>query len=169
MRDKFDRLRCADRTAVRALKQKVLAWKLDGPVNKTLAASVEGALLGNYEPEIQDLTTRNRSKRFTRFALNGAEVRLGLSARIFAECQISAAIGLRAANIMTPMLLADRARDGGGIAWNARPIKTACGARDGLAAGRGAGSAESPPVVIRYKPRAPKSSDHLGLVAGRDV
>ena len=179
-REKFDAaaLRKAVGTAVRALKQKgvkKLAWKLDGPVDKTLAseAAVEGALLGNYEPDMHK--TSSDAKSLEAFhavaAPNGAEVERSFErGRIFAECQnFSRDLANEPANLMTPMLLADRACS------MAAESGLECEVLDqdrmrqlgmGSLLGVAQGSAEPPAlIVIRYKPvNAPKSSDHLGLV-----
>ena len=179
-REKFDAaaLRKAVGTAVRALKQKgvkKLAWKLDGPVNKTLAAeaAVEGALLGNYEPDMHKPSSDAKSlEAFHAVAApDGAEVERSFErGRIFAECQnFSRDLANEPANLMTPMLLADRARamaaDAGlecEVLDQDRMRQLGMGSLLGVAQG----SAEPPAlIVIRYKPvNAPKSSDHLGLV-----
>jgi len=163
---------------VRALKQKgvkKLAWKLDGPVNKTLAAeaAVEGALLGNYEPDMHK--TSSDAKSLEAFhavaAPDGAEVERSFErGRILAECQnFSRDLANEPANIMTPMLLADRARSMAAEAGLECEVLDQDRMRQlgmGWLLGVAQGSAEPPAlIVIRYKPAGtPKSSDHLGLV-----
>ena len=179
-RDKFDAaaLRLAVSTAVRVLKQKgvkKLAWKLDGPVAKTLAAeaAVEGALLGNYEPEMNK--SQKEAKSLDAFhvvaASDGAEVERSFErGRILAECQnFSRDLANEPANLMTPTLLADRARAMAAEAGLECEVLDQDRMRQlgmGSLLGVAQGSAEPPAlIIIRYKPAsAPKSSDHLGLV-----
>src|SRR5579863_2115065 len=179
-RDKFDAaaLRKAVGTAVRALKQKgvkKLAWKLDGLVNKTLAAeaAVEGALLGNYEPDMHKTSSDAKSLEafYAVAAPDGAEVERSFErGRILAECQnFSRDLANEPANLMTPMLLADRARSMAAEAGLECEVLDQDRMRQlgmGSLLGVAQGSAEPPAlIIVRYKPaNAPKSSDHLGLV-----
>jgi leucyl aminopeptidase len=179
-REKFDAaaLRRAAGAAVRALKQKgvkKLAWKLDGAVDKTAAAEavVEGALLGNYEPDQHK--TSSDAKSLEEFhviaAANGAEVEKSFErGRILAESQnFTRDLVNEPANRMTPTLLADRARAMAAesgleceVLDQDRMTQLGMGSLLGVAQG----SAEPPAlIIVRYKPATPpKSTDHLGLV-----
>ena len=171
-RDAFD-LRKATATTVRALKQKgvkTLAWWLNGADPE---AAVEGAILGNFEPDFYK--TSNQGKSLDAFhvvaATNGAELDKAFErGRILAESQnFTRDLVNEPANRLTPTILADRARA------MAAESGLECEVLDqdrmrqlgmGSLLGVSQGSAEPPAlIIIRYKPVAPaKSSDHLGLV-----
>ncbi|HWZ32887.1 MAG TPA: leucyl aminopeptidase [Bryobacteraceae bacterium] len=171
-RDAFD-LRKATATTVRVLKQKgvkTLAWWLNGADPE---AAVEGAILGNFEPDFYK--TSNQGKSLDAFhvvaATNGAELDKAFErGRILAESQnFTRDLVNEPANRLTPTILADRARA------MAAESGLECEVLDqdrmrqlgmGSLLGVSQGSAEPPAlIIIRYKPVAPaKSSDHLGLV-----
>jgi len=171
-RDAFD-LRKATATTVRVLKQKgvkTLAWWLNGADPE---AAVEGAILGNFEPDFYK--TSNQGKSLDAFhvvaATNGAELDKAFErGRILAEAQnFTRDLVNEPANRLTPTILADRARA------MAAESGLECEVLDqdrmrqlgmGSLLGVSQGSAEPPAlIIIRYKPVAPaKSSDHLGLV-----
>jgi leucyl aminopeptidase len=166
-------LRRAVGAAVRALKQKgvkKLAWWLG---SGDAEAVVEGAVLGNFEPD--RYKTSSEAKPLESFSVVAApasdEAARGFErGRILADAQnFTRELVNEPANRMTPMLLADRARD----------MAAACGLECevldqdrmrqlgmGSLLGVAQGSAEPPAlIVIRYKPAVePKTRDHLGLV-----
>jgi leucyl aminopeptidase len=165
-------LRRAAATAARALKQKGvkrLAWFLAGG---NADAVVEGALLGNFEPD-QHKSARE-SKPLDSLVVIGDEsdamraaVERGV---ILGESQnFTRDLVNEPANLLTPMVLADRARamaaDAGlecEVLDRERMRQLGMGSLLGVAQG----SAEPPAlIVLRYKPWEPhKSADHLGLV-----
>ena len=171
-RESFD-LRRAVGAAVRVLKQKGvkrLAWFLNGSDPE---AVVEGALLGNFEPDVHK--TANQGKSLEAFSIiaatNGAELDRSFErGRILGECQnFTRDLVNEPANLMTPMVLADRART------MAAEFGLECEILDqdrmrqigmGSLLGVSQGSAEPPAlIIVRYKPEnAPASGVHLGLV-----
>ena len=175
-KDKFDAavLRRAVGTAVRALKQKgvkKLAWFLAGAEAE---AAVEGAILGNFEPDRHK--TSSDAKSLDAFLLVAPDsTRAAFErGRILGEAQnFTRELVNEPANIMTPTLLADRARA------MAAEVGLECEVLDesrmrqlgmGSLLGVSQGSAEPPAlIIVRYKPpqsekTPPKTSDHLGLV-----
>lgn len=166
-------LRRAVASTVRALKQKgvkTLAWALrDGEAE----AAVEGALLGNFEPD-QYKTSTKESKSLEGFHLiaagDGRQLEVAMErGRILAEAQNFARdLANEPANRMTPALMAERTRAMAAefgldceILDQDRMRQLGMGALLGVAQG----SAEPPAlIVVRYQPAAPKSSDHLALV-----
>jgi leucyl aminopeptidase len=174
-RDKFDAaaLRKAVAAVVRELKQKgvkTLAWWLDGG---NAEAAVEGALLGNFEPDRHKPSSEAKSLQAFQVVAppNGAELERAFErGRILAECQnFTRDLVNEPANLMTPTLLAERA---GAMAAESgldcevldqdRMRQLGMGSLLGVAQG----SAEPPAlIVVRYRPTAPpRSNDHLGLV-----
>jgi len=171
-RDKSD-LRKAVSTTVRTLKQKGvkrLAWWLNGADAEAVA---EGAILGNFESDQHK--TADQEKSLDAFhavsATNGAELDQTFERGIIlAESQnFTRDLVNEPANLLTPLVLADRAR----------AMAAECGLecevldRDrmrqlgmGSLLGVAQGSAEPPAlIIIKYKPATPpKSADHLGLV-----
>jgi len=165
-------LRRAVGATVRVLKQKgvqSLAWLLAG---SDADAAVEGALLGNFEPD-QHKSTRE-TKSLDTFQVIGedsdaarAAVERGV---ILGESQnFSRELSNEPANLLTPTVLADRARA------MAAEVGLQCEVLDqermgelgmGSLLGVAQGSAEPPALIIlSYKPwDSPKSADHLGLV-----
>ena len=170
-RDSFD-LRKAAATVTRAVKQKgvkTLAWWLNGMDPE---AAVEGAILGNFEPD--QYKTANQGKSLEAFhvvaATNGAELDKAFErGRILAESQnFTREIVNEPANRLTPLILADRARA------MAAEMGLECEVLDqdrmrqlgmGSLLGVAQGSAEPPAlIIVRYKPATPSTADHLGLV-----
>src|SRR5579885_1808296 len=112
-RDSFD-LRKAVASVTRAVKQKgvkTLAWWLNGGDPQ---AAVEGAILGNFEPD--QYKTANQGKSLDAFhavaATNGTDLDKAFEqGRILAESQnFTRALVNEPANRLTPTLLADRAK-----------------------------------------------------------
>ena len=175
-RDKFDAavLRRAVGTAVRALKQKgvkKLAWWISG-VNSGVdaEAAVEGAILGNFEPDRYKTSSDAKSlESFVLVAPDSARAAFERG-KILGDAQnFTRELVNEPANMMTPTLLADRARA------MAAEVGLECEVLDeprmrqlgmGSLLGVSQGSAEPPAlIIVRYKPaQAPTTKDHLGLV-----
>jgi leucyl aminopeptidase len=166
-------LRRAVGSTVRSLKQrgvKTLAWWLgDGDA----AAAVEGAILGNFEPD-QHKTSSKESKALESFLLvaaANAETHAAFErGKILADSQnFTRELVNEPANLMTPMVLADRAQAMAAEAGLECEILDQDRMRQlgmGSLLGVAQGSAEPPAlIVVRYRPAtAPKTGDHLGLV-----
>jgi leucyl aminopeptidase len=171
-------LRRAVSSTVRVLKQKgvrSLAWALPaGATDADAEASVEGALLGSFEPDIYKTSTKE-SKALDAFHViapaNGAAPEQAIErGRILAEAQnFTRDLANEPANRLTPLLLAERARA------MAAEVGLECEVLDqdrmrqlgmGALLGVAQGSAEPPAlIIVRYRPAAaPESADHLGLV-----
>lgn len=177
--DKFDPtgVRRAVGSTVRTLKQKgvkTLAWSLAGAGTAAAEAAVEGAILGNYEPDFLKTTTKD-SKSLDAFhliaAANGAELEIAFErGRILAESQnFTRDLVNEPANRLTPTALADRAKA------MAAECGLECEVLDqdrmrqlgmGSLLGVAMGSSEPPALIlVRYKPAAAsKSLDHLALI-----
>jgi len=171
-RDKYDAagLRRAVGTSVRALKQKgvkKLAWFLSGG---DAEAAVEGAILGNFEPDRYKTSSDAKSlESFVLIAPDSAKAAVERG-KILGDAQnFTRDLVNEPANVMTPTLLADRARA------MAAEVGLECEILDeprmrqlgmGSLLGVSQGSAEPPAlIIIRYKPaQAPTTKDHLGLV-----
>ena len=159
--------------AVRALKQKGvkrLAWWLN---EGDTAAVVEGALLGNFEPDQHKPSTDAKpldSFHVIAPASDSAIDRAFERGRILGESQnFTRDLVNEPANLLTPTVLADRARA------MAAECGLECEVLDerrmrqlgmGSLLGVSQGSAEPPAlIIVRYRPsEAPTSNDHLGLV-----
>jgi leucyl aminopeptidase len=165
-------------SAVRTLKQKGvkdLAWALAaGHTSADAEAAVEGAVLGNFEPDAYKTSTKE-SKSLEAFHLlaapNGAELEQAVErGRILAEAQnFTRGLANEPANHLTPLLLADKARSMAAemgleceVLDQDRMKQLGMGALLGVAQG-----SDEPPalIVVRYNPATPpKNGDHLGLV-----
>jgi leucyl aminopeptidase len=160
--------------AVRFLKPKsvknvavALEGSIDGP--EFVAAAVEGAILGDYEPDIHKGGEKKAldSVDVVSSAPGGeAAVNRG---RVLADAQnFARVLGNEPANLMTPLKLAEAAKKMASefhlefetLDYD-RMLKLGMGALLGVAQG----SAEPPVlIVIRYKPEKASGADHLGLV-----
>jgi leucyl aminopeptidase len=167
-------LRRAVGSTVRSLKQKgvkSLAWWLS---SGDPAAAVEGAILGNYEPD-QHKTSSKESKPLESFLVvvgsASNEVQAAFDrGKILADAQnFTREMVNEPANLLTPMVMADRARA------MASEVGLECEILDqdrmrqlgmGSLLGVAQGSAEPPVlIIVRYRPaNPPKTGDHLGLV-----
>ena len=166
-------VRRAAGSAVRALKSKGvkrLAWWLDG---SDAEAVVEGALLGNFEPD--RYKTSSDAKPLESFHLASPAGGAGIDpaferGRILAECQnFTRDLVNEPANRLTPLLLAERARAMASESGLECEVLNQDHMRQlgmGALLGVAQGSAEPPAlIVVRYQPAAaPKTNDHLGLV-----
>jgi leucyl aminopeptidase len=175
-KEKFDSaaLRRAVGSAVRSLKQKgvkTLAWWLGAG---DAEAVVEGAILGNFDPDRYKTSSKD-SKSLDKFLLVSSGETLEMAkafdrGEILGDAQnFTRDLVNEPANLMTPSLLAERARA------MAAQMSLECEILDqdrmkqlgmGALLGVAQGSAEPPAmIVIRYRPAvAPKSGDHLALV-----
>jgi leucyl aminopeptidase len=166
-------LRKVSGSTVRTLKQKgvkSLAWLLEG---REAEAAVEGAILGNFEPEQHKTSTDNKSLAAFHViaAADGAEIEKSFERGIILGDSQNFARELinEPANLLTPMVLADKARamsSASGLECEILDQDRMMQLGMGSLLGVSQGSAEPPAlIVIRYKPEAPsKSSDHLALV-----
>jgi leucyl aminopeptidase len=165
-------------SSVRALKQKGvrrLSWVLpSGYTEADAEASVEGALLGSFDPDVYKTSTKE-SKPLEAFHAIAAADAKGLEqaverGRILAEAQnFTRDLANEPANRLTPLLLAEKART------MASEVGLECEVLDqdrmrqlgmGALLGVAQGSAEPPAlIIVRYRPAvASKTNDHLGLV-----
>jgi leucyl aminopeptidase len=175
--EKFDaaELRKLVAAAVRHLKPKGIkriAVALEGAFTggDFASAAVEGALLGDFEP---DRHKTGEKKALESVAIVGGDAAAVERGRILGEAQnFARALANEPANLLTPMKLADAAAAMckepaivGALTCEIleRPEMEKLGM--GALLGVAQGSAEPPAlIVIRYKPQNPKSQDHLGLV-----
>ena len=166
-------LRKAAGSTVRTLKQKgvkSLAWILE---SRDAEAAVEGAILGNFEPDQRK--TKSDCKSLESFLVvasaNGAEIEQSFARGvILAESQnFTRELVNEPANLLTPLVLAAKAaamaKESGldcEILDRDRMTQLGMGSLLGVAQGSAA-----PPalIVVRYKPEGGhKTTDHLALV-----
>jgi leucyl aminopeptidase len=158
-------VRRAAGAAVRALKPKgirSIAFAFDGEA----AAVIEGAMLGEYEP---DRLKSERAKPVETLTVLGATEEEVRRSRIIADAQNFARyLANEPANLMTPSILSERARELAAAAGleceildRDRMKQMGMGALLGVAQG----SEEAPAlIVLRYKPASPAGTGHLALV-----
>jgi leucyl aminopeptidase len=177
--EKFDsaELRKLAGSALRHLKSKsvkniALALENGWATEEYVCAAVEGAILGNFEPD--RYKTGNDKKAVDSFTVvtssGGAEFQKAAErGRIIAEAQnFTRGLVNEPANRLTPAKVAEAARQMASenhleceVLDQAQMEKLGMGALLGVAQG----SAEPPAlVVIRYRPEKPQGSAHLGLV-----
>ena len=168
-------MRKAVGVAVRSLKGKALRaitlW-LDSP--EFAQAAVEGAILGDFEPDQLKTDPKKSEKRLESLVLAvvGDAQQFEAAAargRIIAEAQnFSRELKNEPANVLTPLVLAERARQMAAevgleceILDEARMRQLGMGSLLGVAMG-----SDNPPalIVLRYTPEIPVNGDHLGLV-----
>ena len=164
--------------AVRFLKPKsspTIALALDAGelAAEQAVAAVEGAILGDFEPD-QYKTDKKDAKSVEAFTLvvpkDGEALAQAIeSARILAEAQnFARTLVYQPANRMTPATLADRAREMAAenglecqVLGQEHMKELGMGALLGVAQG----SAEPPAlIVLRYRPLEETGTAHLGLV-----
>ena len=171
--DKFDaaEMRKLVSAAVRFLKPKGIkrvAIALEGPATTAdfASAAVEGAILGDYEPDRYKGGEKKALDSVTIAGGDNAAVKRG---QILGDSQnFARALANEPANLLTPLKMAEAARamcaESGlecEVLDREQMEKLGMGALLGVAQG----SAEPPVlIVIRYKPAAAKSKDHLALV-----
>jgi leucyl aminopeptidase len=166
-------------SAVRALKAKSLRqihfWLPERFASPAFAqAAVEGAILGDFEPDQLKTDPKKADKRIESFTLcvETDDSMLGRaveSGRIIAESQnFARALVNEPSNVLTPQALAERARAMAAETGLACEILDEAQMRElgmGSLLGVSQGS-ENPPafIVLRYMPATTAGSDHLGLV-----
>ena len=161
--------------ALRALKPKgarsIVVVLEDGFRSDDFSASaVEGALLGDLEPDRYKTDPKKNEKQVNSVGVAGGGQAGVDRGRILAEAQnFTRGLANEPANMLTPMRLADRAREmAGGIGLECEVLDQDRMRQLGMGAllGVAQGSAEPPAlIVLRYRPAAaPSSKDHLGLV-----
>ena len=171
--------RNASAAAVRRLKGKAVrsvAIALgDQSGEEFVSAAVEGAILGNFEPDRHKTDPKKHENPVKNFAMvvsqDSSGLRRGLErGRTLAEAQnFARELANEPPNRLTPLVLADHARkmaEENGLECEVldqdRMRQLGMGALLGVAQG----SAEPPAlIVLRYKPsRAATSGDHLALI-----
>jgi leucyl aminopeptidase len=176
-RDKFDssQLRKLSGAVLRSLKCKGIrgiTFALDEAFHSDefAAAAVEGAILGDFESDRYKTDPKKNEKRVDSFAVLGASKAAVDRGRILAEAQnFTRGLANDPPNLLTPMRLAERARE------LATEFGLECEILDqdrmrqlgmGALLGVAQGSAEPPAlIVLRYQPPSgPASKEHLGLV-----
>ena len=177
--EKFDaaQLRRLSGAAVRLLKSKavkkiVLALDPAQANAENVAAGVEGAILGDFEPDRYKTDDDKKSVDSFTVVVEGGLANLAAAAdrgRILAEAQnFTRDLVNQPANLLTPMGMAEAARKMAAeyhldceILDREQMEKLGMGALLGVAQG----SAEPPALsVVRYKPAEGESKAHLGLV-----
>ncbi len=169
-------LRNAAAAVVRLLKPRgiaSIALALETVSEATVAAAGEGALIGEYDPDLYK--TERKEHRIERFAILGRGTAgdfgatLSRAAIVAAGQNFARALATEPANRMTPSVLAERARAMCGEAGleceildRARMEQLGMGAMLGVAQG----SAEPPVLIIaRYRPLEQRDgAAHLALV-----
>jgi leucyl aminopeptidase len=137
------------------------------------AAAVEGAVLGDFEPD-RYKTDKKESKSIERFAVvapdGGSDLEAAVErARISAESQnFTRGLVNEPANRLTPVLLSEHARrmaEEFGLEFEALDRERMTQLGMGSLLGVAIGSAEPPVLIIlRYRPAAANGTAHLGLV-----
>jgi leucyl aminopeptidase len=181
--EKFDpaELRKLTGAVVRSLKSKgirtiTLALDEASRSDDFVASAVEGAVLADLENDRYKTDPKKNEKQVSSFAVLGGSQSAVDRGRILAEAQnFSRDLANEPANVLTPTLLAERAKQ------MAAEFGLECEVLDqdrmrqlgmGALLGVAQGSAEPPAlIVIRYKPPSasvlsdsPGSKDHLGLI-----
>jgi leucyl aminopeptidase len=179
--DKFSAsaLRNLAGAAVRLLKGKgirTLAFALEGPADNpgNVTATAEGSVLATWEPDYlktdrKDLPGSIDSILISVESQDPARDSALTKGRIVAEAaNLSRSIAVEPPNLLTPLVLAERARQMAaacGLSFDVldqdRMRQLGMGALLGVAQG----SAASPAlIVMRYTPEQVLSADHLGLI-----
>jgi leucyl aminopeptidase len=175
--DRFDPagVRRLTGAAVRHLKAKSvkkIAFVLDPEFEgaEFASAAVEGALLGDFEPD--RYKTGDDKKSLDTFIVAGDTSQLQAAVdrgRILAEAQnFSRALVNEPANLLTPLGMADAARKMAaefGLEYETLDRDAMQKLGMGSLLGVAIGSAEPPVlIVLRYRPANPRAAAHLGLV-----
>ena len=177
--DKFDaaQLRRLSGAALRLLKGKsvkkiALALDLTQASGENVAAAVEGAILGDYEPDRHQTGDDKKSVESFSIVVDGGSPDLETAAergRILADAQnFTRAMVNEPANLLTPLRMAEAAQEMAAayqlecqVLYREEMEKLGMGALLCVAQG----SAQPPVlIVIRYKPAGGESTPHLGLV-----
>ena len=176
-REKFDsaELRNVCGAALRALKKRSIhniALVLEDAFRSSgfVAAAVEGAYLGDFESDRYKTDPKKNETYVDSFAVLGGSEAAVNRGRVLAEAQnFTRTIANDPPNVLTPLRLAERARElAAGFRLDCeildqdRMRQLGMGALLGVAQG-----SEEPPalIVLRYQPSSPAASkNHLGLV-----
>jgi len=175
--DKFNsaEMRQTTAAALRTLKAKgvrSMAVALDREYrgDEFASAAVEGALLGDFEPDQYKTDPKEKEKRADEIVICGGSQGAVTRGRVLGESQnFARSLANDPPNVLTPMALAGRARQLASeqgldceVLDQDRMRQLGMGALLGVAQG----SAEPPAlIIIRYKPAEGSiSRDHLGLV-----
>src|SRR5579884_3237173 len=161
--------------AARSLKGKAarsIAVALEGSYagDEFTAAAVEGAILGDFEPDAYKTDPKKNEKQIDSITVVGGSEAAANRGRVLAESQnFTRVLANEPANRLTPLGLAERARQLASetgldceILDQGRMRQLGMGALLGVAQG----SAEPPAlIVVRYKPaNGSTGRDHLALV-----
>ena len=163
--------------AVRHLKSKScknVAFALESDWSGTgyVSAAVEGAVLGNYEPDQYKTGNDKTEVESFRVVVAGADTALGNAVergRILAEAQnFTRSLVNQPANRLTPANIAAAARQMAtdfGLECNVLDQDQMKALGMGALLGVAQGSAEAPAlIVLRYRPEKAAGTAHLGLV-----
>ncbi len=170
--------RNAAATAVRALKaakvqQIALFPGQDRETPALVEAAVEGAILATWEPDAYKTESKKDEKPVGSIVIatsGGANLQGALErGRILAESQNYARdVANEPGNRLTPLVFAERARETAeayGLEYEMLDEQRMSELGMGSLLGVAMGSAAPPALILlRYKPRQAKGSDHLGLV-----
>ena len=176
-RDRFNatEMRKAVATAVRTLKCKALkriSFWIEQP--EFAQAAVEGAILGDFEPDQLKTDPKKAEKRLESFTVCGAGGGSALSSaaergRIVGEAQnFARELENEPANHLTPLVLADRAKTMAAefgldceVMDEAQLRQLGMGALLGVSQG-----SDNPPafIILRYVPAESTGADHLALI-----
>ncbi|MBM3765351.1 MAG: leucyl aminopeptidase [Acidobacteria bacterium] len=136
-----------------------------------ISAAAEGALLGDYEVDTHKSKKDERTEivSFRIAAANGDPAALQRGIVVGESQNLTRDLVNEPGNLLTPLVLADRAR---AMAAEAGNLDVEVLDRDRMAQlgmgsllGVAQGSSNAPCfIVIRYKPASPSSSDHLALI-----
>jgi leucyl aminopeptidase len=140
-----------------------------------LSALVEGAILGDYEPDVHKTEKKDAAKTIERFRISVPEETLDLveamrRGRVIGEAQNYArTLVNEPGNLLTPLKLAEHAKQMAeefGLSYEALDESRMRQLGMGTLLGVSMGSAEPPVMIIlRYTPRnKPETDDHLALI-----
>ncbi len=174
--DKFtqDEVRKVAGTATRALKAKgvkTVALVLDSLEPGFAAAAVEGAILGDWEPDRHK--SKKEEKHLEKFLIAVKDPKALQASfergRWLAESQnLTRELVNEPPNLLTPLVLAARAKkmaEANGLECEILDEERMRVLGMGSLLGVSMGSAQPPAlIVLRYRPATPASGDHLGLV-----
>ena len=168
-------MRKAAGAALRALKPKgarTIAIALEGQYggDEYTAAAVEGAIAGDFEPDQYKTDPKKNEKQVESLIVVGGSDGAAERGRIIGEAQnYTRSLANEPANRLTPLALADRARQlAGELSLDCEVLEQDRMRQLGMGAllGVAQGSAEPPALIIlRYRPaNGSVSRDHLALV-----
>lgn len=157
---------------LRSKNPRQVTFALQSPTPESAAALVEGAILGEFEPE--HLKSKKEDKRIAKFTIavpdGAAELETATArAQIVAEAQNwGRELTNAPSNILPPPVLVDRAREMAAqfgldceVLDEPRMRQLGMGALLGVAMG-----SDQPPalIILRYVPESAAGADHLALI-----